>query len=363
MKLMFWLAYPEYYRKDFLSAVRKSAVDFKVCYYKKVPQERIAMGWDTFRELPPDEMYISNMFEAFEKVPDWRDRVHIVPSYVRKFTLKLALKLSSSKVPWVHWREPSQPGLSWWLTYPVKLWYGRMANKYSLGAFGIGILSFKDFIRWGIRVERIAVLPYSGYPCHPVAEPDTACEEFRRGRTAFLFLGNLCRRKGVDLLLKAFEIVASTSDTCVLILAGNDHSNGYYRRMASSLGISKQVLFRGPVEYKSISNVLRCAKVLVLPSRFDGWGYVLNEAASMGLALIATDRCGAAYHIIEPGENGFRVKAGSVRSLARAMSAYASDPELIYRHGQHSLNVFDQFTPESTVESFLAILHTWQSTQ
>jgi glycosyltransferase involved in cell wall biosynthesis len=101
--------------------------------------------------------------------------------------------------------------------------------------------------------------------------------------------------------------------------------------------------------------------VLVLPSRFDGWGVVLNEGASMGLALISTGHCGAAYHLIQPGENGIRVNAGSVESLAAAMAAYTRNPELAAKHGRESVRISREYSPERNAKRFVAALETWQA--
>ena len=79
----------------------------------------------------------------------------------------------------------------------------------------------------------------------------------------------------------------------------------------------------------------------------------------MGLALVATDHVGSAYHLIEPGENGFRVRANSSGALARAMRAYVNDPTLARRHGTRSLKVFTGFTPERNAQRFLDVIHSW----
>ena len=81
----------------------------------------------------------------------------------------------------------------------------------------------------------------------------------------------------------------------------------------------------------------------------------------MGLALVASDRVGAAPHLIEAGENGFRVQVGSADSLARAMRAYMTDPCLAAQHGAHSLKVFQAFTPERNAERFIRTIRSWQA--
>ena len=94
-----------------------------------------------------------------------------------------------------------------------------------------------------------------------------------------------------------------------------------------------------------MSTVMNCDKVFVLPSRFDGWGVVLNEAASMGLALIGSDRSDASYHLIRPGVNGFQVRAGNVESLRSAHLAYVRNPWFAEKHGEASLTIAEDFTP------------------
>ena len=165
-------------------------------------------------------------------------------------------------------------------------------NRYALGGFGIGETALEDFSHWGMHVERMALLPYSADSGNRNASPDASCEQFRAGRLSFMFLGALCHRKGVDVLLRAFARVVGKERTAALVLVGDDRSQDAYSRQAATLGIQDLVQFRGPVNPKDLSSVLRCADVLVLPSRFDGWGVVLNEGASMGLALIGSDRAG-----------------------------------------------------------------------
>jgi glycosyltransferase involved in cell wall biosynthesis len=130
-------------------------------------------------------------------------------------------------------------------------------------------------------------------------------------------------------------------------------------KLAARLGVADRVLFRGVVPNAEIGSVMACCDVAVLPSRYDGWGVVLNEAASAGLALIASDGVGAAWHLVEPGVNGFRVARGSVRSLAAAMRVYVETPGLASEHGKRSLLRFEEFLPERNVERFVTTIDSW----
>jgi glycosyltransferase involved in cell wall biosynthesis len=139
-----------------------------------------------------------------------------------------------------------------------------------------------------------------------------------------------------------------------------DLSSGVYAAMASRLDIADRVLFLGPHPSSRLAEVYAAADVFVLASRFDGWGAVLNEAASMGLPLVATDMCGAAWHLIEQGGNGVRVRAGSARALAEGLGRYLDHPALVKSDGARSREIFfEQFTPEANAERLLSSLAQW----
>lgn len=362
MRVLIWTGSPNHYQHCFLTALRSAGVDLQVCYYAQVHPERLAMGWHDFKELPSSEQYVPETLRSLDRVSDWSERVHIVAGYHNIFLMSLIVKLSTHGVAWVHWSERSRLRVRWWATYPLKRWHAYMVNRYALGAFAIGSLATVDFSKRGIRREKIAFLPYSVSVFEEWIGVDFTCEKFCEGRPAFLFVGSLCPRKGLDILLYAFAQLSSFSKW-VLIIVGDDRWKGGYLALAKKLGIASRVLFRGVVKASAVASVYKAAKVLVLPSRADGWGVVLNEAASMGLALIASDQVGSAYHIIDPGENGFCVQAGSVKSLWYAMGAYVADPCLAERHGKHSLQIFKQFTPERNAERFVSTIHAWQSMQ
>jgi glycosyltransferase involved in cell wall biosynthesis len=135
-----------------------------------------------------------------------------------------------------------------------------------------------------------------------------------------------------------------------LILIGADRSNGEYIKLARKLNIQNQVDFLGVVQSTEINEYLSQSDVFILPTRFDGWGAVLNEAASLGKPIISTDQAGAAYHLIEDGKNGFMVNAGDVKSLTKAMQYYIDKPEQISIHGKRSFEIFKNFTPEKSAE-------------
>ena len=171
----------------------------------------------------------------------------------------------------------------------------------------------------------------------------------------FVYVGTLERRKGTDVLLKAFARMDDRDSRLVLI--GLDKSSGRYHDLADRLGVADRVRFVGAIPSDRVGDEIGQSDVLVLPSRFDGWGAVLNEGASAGLPFIGTDMCGASFHAIEEGVNGFVVRRSKVRPLQQAMDTYAASPELRREHGIASAKRFDEvLSPEANVRRLVAAL-------
>ena len=349
---------PSHHQSAFFEALRKANVDLVVHYYESISPERKNLGWHDVPELPCGEQFVPKEVSSIECCHDWRERVHVVPGNGSRFLRSLASLLSREGVSWMHWSEPASPGLRWWLSYPGKQQYARLVNTHASAALAIGELARRDFLRWGIAPEKIRLLPYAveGFR-NAVGYVDEVISDFVSGSPiVFLYVGSLCHNKGVDILLAAFGDTVSCFPGARLVLVGPAMGKEDYRQQAKRLGIEKKILFRGVLPTDRIGSVLAGGQVLILPSRYDGWGMVINEAASAGKAIIATDACGAAYHLVEHGINGFRVPRGDVAALAERMRLYAADPFLAVRHGKSSQALFKEYSPERNGARLLEIL-------
>jgi glycosyltransferase involved in cell wall biosynthesis len=144
--------------------------------------------------------------------------------------------------------------------------------------------------------------------------------ERRRDRAArldaeplrYLFVGTLSERKGVDVLLEAFQDVRGGT----LTLAGDGPLRPLVERACAQ---DERVNYVGHLGWAGLDELYSRSDVLVVPSRYDVWGLVVNEACEHGLLVVATDQVGAVDDLVEVGVNGLLVAPGSVRQLAEAM--------------------------------------------
>jgi glycosyltransferase involved in cell wall biosynthesis len=142
-------------------------------------------------------------------------------------------------------------------------------------------------------------------------------------RVTFLYLGRIIRRKGLDLLLQAFHELEQVRDDVFLLVGGDGPFKKYCLNLRQSLELGN-VEFLGSVSPQELAKVYRRADVFVLPSysyrgEYEAWGLVVNEAMSMGLAVITTTAVGAAYDMVYDNRNGFVVQEKDVGQLYEAM--------------------------------------------
>lgn len=350
MKLLIWTPIPTHHQAALFAALRSEGCDLRVHYFERVPDSRRRMGWVAPDELQSGEFYERPSFRSLFRCSDWRERTHVISGFSHPFFLLLAALLSIASVPWAHRSEPSRRDVGRsFLKRSFRGLYVALVNRHACAALAMGELARRDFLISGIDPQLIRIVPYSipSVPKHESARPPN---DIRFG-----FIGALCERKGIDVLLRAFASVRAQTRVASLRLIGSDESNGEYQTLSRLLNLP-EVQFGGSVPAAQIGSVLAECDVLILPSRFDGWGMVLAEAASVGKALIASDACGAAYHVIEDGRAGFIVPAGDHHSLADRMLKYCNEPELIELHGSRCRELFSALVPERVAGQMIRAL-------
>jgi glycosyltransferase involved in cell wall biosynthesis len=163
----------------------------------------------------------------------------------------------------------------------------------------------------------------------------------------YLFVGRLIERKGIGILLEAFRDV----DQGELWIVGDGPLRDDIA--AASSGDSRVRLF-GHLAGRPLADLYRKATVFVLPSLYELWGLVVNEALDYGLPVITTDEVGAADDLIDSGVNGLVVPTGSRQALADAMRRVAGwTPELRRRCARHSRDKLAAWSLDRTVEGFV----------
>ncbi len=153
-------------------------------------------------------------------------------------------------------------------------------------------------------------------------------------RNLLLYVGQIIRGKGVDLLLRALAKLEAPFE-CLII--GDGGHRKACERLSHSLGLSDRVRFTGFLPSEQIKAHYLEATALAVSSVWpEPFGMVGPEAMRYGLPVVAFDAGGISEWLTE-GENGFLVAWGDVDGYARCLGRLLRDKALAKQLGRQGL--------------------------
>jgi glycosyltransferase involved in cell wall biosynthesis len=196
-----------------------------------------------------------------------------------------------------------------------------------------------------------------GFATSQIWEPMLCCDvaRFAKARKAsdqrarsFLFVGRFVHDKGIDLLCQAYQRYReSVADPWSLKLIGAGSGIDANQPMDG-------VEVIGFVQPEEIPEAMADASCFVLPSRFEPWGVVVQEAAALGLPLITSDACGASVHLLRDGWNGYLIDTNHVNALTESMLRIHQLPNSrLSQMGERSAILSEQFTPDRWAQTLI----------
>lgn len=194
-----------------------------------------------------------------------------------------------------------------WRTYmgPVKGLVGSLVERFST-LFPQHFLPISEHTRrgllaMGVADEKMTVIT-PGIDWNEIQEApleQRACD--------IIFVGRLIKDKGVDKLLEALPAVRRHKPDIRCRIVGDGPERRALESLCDSLGVRENVEFTGSVD--SVYPFLKSAKMLVHPSRREGFGITLIEAAACGIPVITVAEPGnASRELVERGNIGIVCK-------------------------------------------------------
>lgn len=165
-------------------------------------------------------------------------------------------------------------------------------------------------------------------------------------------VGRVSEVKGIPFALQTMAL--DTTPTSVrLDIIGSGPQEEELRRQAQLLGLGDRVRFHG--FQRNVIDWLAHLDALLMPSLHEGLPYVLLEAMSLAVPIVAS-RVGGLAEVLRHDETGLLVDVGDVRGLALALTRLAGDPDLARRIGAAAAE--DQrtrFTLKRMVDDYLEV--------
>jgi glycosyltransferase involved in cell wall biosynthesis len=156
----------------------------------------------------------------------------------------------------------------------------------------------------------------------------------RRLESDLLFVGRTeDRKKGIGTLLKALALLPE--HVTLKIIDGRIPENGLVPRLVRKLGLERRVVLQQRwLELDELIAEYSTARLAVVPSFFEGFGFPASEAMACGLPVVA-NAAGALPEVVGPdGHAGRLVPPRDPRALAHAVAELLADPARLAAMGR-----------------------------
>lgn len=215
-----------------------------------------------------------------------------------------------------------------------------------LQAFVVGSTYMKNHVAaHGFDEAKIHVLPL-------FTDPPTAVTE-KRENDLLLFVGQLNRGKGLDLVLQALPQV---SLPIRLVVVGSGNQETEYRALCNQLDLAERVTFAGKAPGDELGRYYQRAACVVFPSRApETFGLVGLEAMNYGCPVIAADVGGVREWLVD-GVTGLLFPSNDIKALSDRMERIFTEPAFAKSLGNRGYQrVQTVFQPENHVQELISL--------
>jgi len=167
------------------------------------------------------------------------------------------------------------------------------------------------------------------------------------GAPVVLFCAKLQPWKRPLDVLRAFA--SAEISEAYLIYAGDGSLRAELEAEAGKSGAAERVRFLGFLNQSQLPAVYRASDLLVLPSEYEPFGVVVNEAMLCGCAVAVSDRVGASCDLVCPAQTGFTFPVGDVEALARIFRELLPVPERLRQMGEDAQRRMESWSPRENI--------------
>lgn len=297
----------------------------------------------------------------------WRERFDAVfiHSYATRLSLLAYLGALASGTPVLLRTESERlrPRRRW--TEMLKQLVLRPLLALTSAVLVIGNANRRFYEHYGVPRVRQFFTPYSVDNDYFLAQCDlveTARSQRRHAHgwaddvTVIGFSGKLIPRKGVEDIVDAVANLQAEGCRAGLLIIGDGPGRAALEERARSRQL-KWTVFAGFRNQSELAAWYVCMDGFVLPSRFETWGLVLNEAMLFGLPVIASSMVGAGEDLIEEGKNGYIFDMGNVDALTAKLRSLLASPDIRRSFGQRSHTIVQRYSHDACVRGIVDSLH------
>ncbi len=174
---------------------------------------------------------------------------------------------------------------------------------------------------WHIEPSRVKVIPNSVDIERVVKFADrNTFPDILKETDYLLYFGRLEERKGVRVLAEALPDIFKHVPNIRMVFVGADmkHQGSTMRGVITEhcSAYNDRIIFFDNLPHEELFPIVKQARIVLLPSLWEAFGFVCVEALALGRPVVATSGSGF-DEIIVPGKSGFLIEPGNCDALSK----------------------------------------------
>jgi glycosyltransferase involved in cell wall biosynthesis len=168
-------------------------------------------------------------------------------------------------------------------------------------------------------------------------------------------VGRLVPQKGFDILIEAFQKIASQVPELFCLIIGEGDDKDELTRQIQAAGLENRIRLVGYYDRQNVLSILKSSDIFVMPSRYEGTPVALLEAAALARPILATC-AGGIPELVTHEQHAYLVPTLDPEALAQGFVKMALDRDYAQTLAQNAQRrVRESFNPKSQIEA------TWAS--
>lgn len=164
-----------------------------------------------------------------------------------------------------------------------------------------------------------------------------------------LFSGRTVKEKNIEKVIMALSILKN--DNIIFVITGGGELEENLKKMAKNLNV--KLIITGFISNQQELFKHYClADALILPSIYEPWGLVVNEAMRLGLPVIVSKACGCSLDLVKEGENGYTINPIDINDISEKINLV-----LFKLEKNNSREIIGEWVVENSRKSLEEILH------
>lgn len=218
-----------------------------------------------------------------------------------------------------------------------------LINPFIDQYLAIGKKNYKYYIFNNINKKKIRFVPY--VVDNNFFSSDNFIKKTYK-EINFLFVGKFHKNKGISMLLEAFKEISSKNRKILNKIKLKLVGHGILFNEIKKYILNEKLKFIKLTNFQSqkkLKYIYQKTDILILPSIYEPWGLVINEALNAGNAIICSDRVGAVGDLVINNKNGFVFKSNDKKSLIESIARYLKNEKMINSHKKRGKQIINKY--------------------